>query len=64
MTVNTKVSVAEEADTKKLHVWQAGFLGRCEGKALTFQNCTWGSKASLTDERSTDHQRLVVWQQK
>lgn len=58
VTVNTKVSVAEEADTKKLHVWQAGFLGRCEGKALTFQNCTWGSKASLTDERSTDHQRI------
>lgn len=58
VTVNTKVSVAEEADTKKLHVWQAGFWGRCEGKALTFQNCTWGSKASLTDERSTDHQRI------
>ncbi len=59
VTVNTKVSVAEEAvAAKKLHVWQAGFLGRCEGKALTFQNCTWGSKASLTDERSTDHQRI------
>lgn len=63
VTVNTKVSVAEEAVAEKavaqkLHVWQAGFLGRCEGKALTFQNCTWGSKASLTDERSTDHQRI------
>lgn len=63
VTVNTNVSVAEEtvaekAVAQKLHVWQAGFLGRCEGKALTFQNCTWGSKASLTDERSTDHQRI------
>ena len=29
VTVNTKVSVAEEAVAQKLHVWQAGFLGRC-----------------------------------
>ncbi len=59
VTVNTKVSVAEEAvAAKKLHVWQAGFLGRCEGKALTFQNCTWGSNSTLTDERTTDNQRI------
>ena len=58
VTVNTKVSVAEEAVAKKLHVWQAGFLGRCEGKALTFQNCTWGSNSTLTDERTTDNQSI------
>lgn len=58
VTVNTKVSVAEEAVAKKLHVWQAGFLGRCESKALTFQNCTWGSNSTLTDERTTENQRI------
>lgn len=58
VTVNTKVSVAEEAVAKKLHVWQAGFLGRCEGKTLTFQNCTWGSESTLIDERNTDNQRI------
>lgn len=58
VTVNTKVSVAEEAVAKKLHVWQAGFLGRCESKALTFQNCTWGSDSTLTDERTTENQRI------
>ena len=59
VTVNTKVSVAEEAvAAKKLHVWQAGFLGRCEGKKLTFQNCNWGSDSTLTDERTTDNQRI------
>ena len=58
VTVNTKVSVAEEAVAKKLHVWQAGFLGRCESKALTFKNCTWGSESKLIDERNTDNQRI------
>lgn len=59
VTVNTKVSVAEEAvAAKKLHVWQAGFLGRCEGKKLTFQNCTWGSESTLTDERTTGNQSI------
>lgn len=58
VTVNTKVSVAEEAVAKKLHVWQAGFLGRCESKELTFQNCTWGSNSMLTDERTTENQRI------
>lgn len=59
VTVNTKVSVAEEAvAAKKLHVWQAGFLGRCEGKKLTFQNCTWGNESTLTDERTTDNQSI------
>ena len=58
MTVNTKVSVTEEADAKKLHVWQAGFLGRCESKELTFQNCNWGSDSKLIDERNTDNQRI------
>lgn len=58
VTVNTKVSVAEEADAKKLHVWQAGFLGRCEGKKLTFQNCNWGSDSTLTDKRTTENQRI------
>lgn len=63
VTVNTKVSVAEEAVAEKavaqkLHVWQAGFLGRCESKALTFQNCTWGSDSTLTDERTTENQRI------
>lgn len=63
VTVNTKVSVAEEAVAEKavaqkLHVWQAGFLGRCEGKALSFQNCTWGSDSTLTDKRTTENQRI------
>lgn len=59
VTVNTKVSVAEEAvAAKKLHVWQAGFWGRCEGKKLTFQNCNWGSDSTLTDERTTDNQSI------
>ena len=58
VTVNTKVSVAEEAVAQKLHVWQAGFLGRCEGKELTFQNCTWGSDSTLTDKRTTENQRI------
>ena len=58
VTVNTQVSVAEETDAKKLHVWQAGFLGRCESGSLKFQNCTWGSGSTLIDERSTDNQRI------
>lgn len=58
VTVNTKVSVAEETNAKQLHVWQAGFLGRCESKVLTFKNCTLGSESSLIDERSTDNQRI------
>ena len=63
VTVNTKVSVAEEAVAEKvvaqkLHVWQAGFLGRCESETLTFQNCTWGSDSTLTDERTTENQRI------
>ena len=58
VTVNTQVSVAEETDAKKLHVWQAGFLGRCESKSLTFRNCTWGSDSTLIDKRSTDNQRI------
>lgn len=58
VTVNTKVSVAEEAVAKQLHVWQAGFLGRCESASLTFRNCTWGSDSTLIDKRSTDNQRI------
>lgn len=58
VTVNTKVSAAEEAGAKKLHVWQAGFLGRCESKKLTFRNCNWGSDSTLIDERNTDNQRI------
>lgn len=58
VTVNTKVSVTEEANAKKLHVWQAGFLGRCESGSLTFRNCTWGSDSILIDKRSTDNQRI------
>ena len=58
VTVNTKVSVAEEDNAKKLHVWQSGFLGRCESKALTFRNCNWGSDSTLIDERGTDNQRI------
>lgn len=59
VTVNTKVSVSEETDAKKLHVWQAGFLGRCEkSKELTFRNCNWGSESTLIDERNTDNQRI------
>ena len=58
VTVNTQVSVAEETDAKKLHVWQSGFLGRCESKVLTFKNCIWGSDSTLIDERDTDNQRI------
>lgn len=59
ITVNVAVSVTEE-ETKanKLHTWQSGFLGRFEGTQLTYQNCTWGTDASLTDERSTDNARM------
>ncbi|WP_461882713.1 hypothetical protein [Fusicatenibacter sp.] len=59
ITVNAAVSVTEE-ETKanKLHTWQSGFLGRFEGTQLTYQNCTWGTDASLTDERSTDNARM------
>ena len=58
VTVNTKVSVAEETDAKQLHVWQSGFLGRCESGSLTFRNCIWGSDSTLTDERTTENQRI------
>ena len=64
VTVNAAVSVNEETSTdeksaaKKLHTWQSGFLGRFEGTQLTYQECTWGSSASLTEERSTDNARM------
>ena len=64
VTVNAAVSVNEETSTdeksaaKKLHTWQSGFLGRFEGKQLTYQDCVWGSSASLTEERSTDNARM------
>ena len=58
VTVNAAVSVTEEKDAKKLHAWQSGFLGRFEGAHLTYQNCIWGTDASLTDERSTDNSRM------
>lgn len=59
VNVNAKVSVTEEdTSAKKLHVWQSGFLGRCEGTALTFENCTWEDSSALSDERSTDNQRI------
>lgn len=64
VTVNTVVSVKEETSTdeklaaKKLHTWQSGFLGRFEGTQLTYQDCVWGSSASLTEERSTDNARM------
>lgn len=56
--VETKISVTAEKDAQELHVWQAGFLGRCEGKELSFQNCTWGSDSTLTDKRTTENQRI------
>ena len=58
VTVNTQVSVAEETGAGKLHVWQSGFLGRCESKVLTFKNCIWGSDSTFIDERDTDNQRI------
>lgn len=58
ITVNAAVSVTEEAEANKLHAWQSGFLGRFEGTQLTYQNCIWGTDASLTDERSTDNARM------
>lgn len=58
VTVNTRSSVTEEADAKKLLVWQGGFLARCEGSKLIFTNCTWGNTASLADERDTDNHRI------
>lgn len=59
VNVTAKSIVSEESDgAKKLQVWQGGFIGKCDGSTLSFKNCTWGSEASLTDERSTDHQRI------
>lgn len=59
VTVNTRSSVTEEStDAKKLLVWQGGFLARCEGSTLTFTDCTWGTTASLDDERDTDNHRI------
>ena len=58
ITVNATVSVTEETKANKLHAWQSGFLGRFEGAHLTYQNCTWGTDASLTEERSTDNARM------
>ena len=58
ITVNTVVSVTEETEAKKLHTWQSGFLGRFEGTQLTYQNCTWETRASLADERGTDNARM------
>lgn len=58
ITVNAAVSVTEETGANKLHAWQSGFLGRFEGTQLTYQNCTWGTNASLTDDRSTDNARM------
>lgn len=56
--VNTKVSVEEESDAKKLLAWQGGFLARCEGTTLSFTSCKWGDSASLDDERYTDNHRI------
>lgn len=56
--VNTKVSVEEESDAKKLLTWQGGFLARCEGNTLSLTNCTWKDSASLDDERKTDNHRI------
>ena len=58
VTVNTRSSVTEEADAKKLLAWQGGFLARCEGSTLPFKDCTWGNTASLADERDTDNHRI------
>lgn len=58
ITVNAAVSVTEETEANKLHTWQSGFLGRFGGTHLTYQNCTWGTDASLTDDRSTDNARM------
>lgn len=59
VTVNTKVSVTEETGANKLLAWQGGFLARCEGSTLSFTDyCTWGSGASLDDERNTDNHRI------
>lgn len=58
VTVNAAVSVTEETEANKLHTWQSGFLGRFEGTHLTYQNCTWGTDASLLEERSTDNARM------
>ena len=56
--VDAAVSITEETNAKKLHVWQSGFLARCEGSKLQFRNCTWGNGASLSDERNTDNHRI------
>lgn len=59
VTVTAKSVVSEEPEkAKDLQVWQGGFIGKCDGSTLSFKNCRWGSKASLTDERSTDNQRI------
>lgn len=59
VNVTAKSVVSEELnDAKKLQVWQGGFIGKCDGSTLSFKKCTWGREASLTDERSTDNQRV------
>ena len=59
VTVTAKSVVSEESnDAKELQVWQGGFIGKCDGSMLNFKKCTWGSESSLTDERSTDNQRI------
>lgn len=59
VNVTAKSVVSEESnDAKKLQVWQGGFIGKCDGSTLRFKKCTWGREASLTDERSTDNQRV------
>lgn len=59
VNVTAKSVVSEESnDAKKLQVWQGGFIGKCDGSMLSFKKCTWGREASLTDERSTDNQRV------
>lgn len=59
VNVTAKSVVSEESnDAKKLQVWQGGFIGKCDGSTLSFKKCTWGREASLTDERSTDNQRV------
>lgn len=59
VNVTAKSVVSEESnDAKKLQVWQGGFIGKCDGSTLSFKKCTWGREASLTDERSTDNQRI------
>ena len=58
VTVCTAISVTEDTNALQSNIWQSGFVGRCQGTALSFTNCRWDSKSSLLDNRDKDNHRI------